>query len=115
MTTESAELRLEMVNGHDPHADIPVFVERDPDRNNTIDALYYQPPLIVEGRDMSDKIKLNPLNVKLSSRIVTIDAPVPSVIELSMFKREFPISQFTGEEGEQWMKKHIQAVNVSYT
>ncbi|MFD1363601.1 hypothetical protein [Lentibacillus salinarum] len=105
LTTEREALRLEMVSGHDPHAEMPVFVERVSDRDNTIEAAYYQTPFIVEGRDMSDE--LNPMDVKLSSGIIRIDAPVPAVIELSMFKQEFPISQFTGKEGEQRMLENV--------
>ncbi|TFJ92691.1 hypothetical protein [Lentibacillus salicampi] len=51
---------------------------------------------------MSDQ--LNPIDVNLSSGTVRIDAPAPAVIDLSMFKQEFPVSQFTSRKGGKWFE-----------
>ncbi|GAB4075158.1 hypothetical protein GCM10028778_26610 [Barrientosiimonas marina] len=109
LSAEKQDIRLEMVSGHDPYTGIPVYAERVSDQSDTIQATYYQTPLIIEGRDMSDK--LPPLDVQYTSGAIRINVSTPFDIDLSTFRQEFPISQFTstsGEENGPWSDRVIK-------
>lgn len=99
MTADSEDIQLNMEGGNEPSMGLPILVERVSNQDNLIEAAYYQTPLIVEGIDMSDR--LGAAGIDLSSGTMTIRPSDPIVVDLSLFKQEFPIAQFTGER---WME-----------
>ncbi|WP_404450964.1 hypothetical protein LG329_11520 [Virgibacillus necropolis] len=73
-----------------------IFVGGKSNESNTIDATYYQTPTYVGGIDVTNQIK--PPGVNLTSETLTIDSPERTEFHFNMFKQEFPVNQFIGEE-----------------
>lgn len=73
-----------------------IFIERKKESDDTVDAIYYQIPSSIEGRKIAKP--LTP-TVDLTKSALTIEKPEPVELEFTIFKEEFPITQFTEAEG----------------
>ncbi|WP_164670786.1 hypothetical protein [Virgibacillus doumboii] len=89
------ELNVDVAsNGHSP-TDFPIFVETVETQQDSIKASFYRTPMIIDGYDFSDRLK--PLTISHASGTLTFSLPDPIMVELSLFKQEFPIMQFSGK------------------
>ncbi|WP_188455933.1 hypothetical protein [Virgibacillus oceani] len=81
--------------------DVNLFVDDKTELKNTIEAMYYQTPVAVFGR----KVTQLPIpQIEMRSNVMTIHNPEQTEIDFSLFKKEFPYTQFTGEN---WWDDHI--------
>lgn len=78
-----------------PSENLPIFVEQVEGKDNSIKAFFYRTPLMIERYDINDRA--DPLGISLASGTLYINPPAPTEVKLSLFKQEFPITQFTGE------------------
>ncbi|PYZ94653.1 hypothetical protein CR194_03745 [Salipaludibacillus keqinensis] len=74
---------------------VEVYVERDPELDNEIEAIYFYPRVVVDEMNLSNET--NPMDIEISDGRLNIKEPLETELSFAGFEREFPISQFYGE------------------
>ncbi|PWA07914.1 hypothetical protein DCC39_15840 [Pueribacillus theae] len=80
----------------DDYFDPSVVVERKPENDQKIDVIYYKTKPLIKEIDIMKEIK--PIQMNWKGDTLTFMKPEEATFDFAMFKKEFPISQFTGED-----------------
>ena len=93
--------QLHIASDSNDDVDAAVIVEKKRVDDHKIEGIIYKPKLFINELDVSKEIK--PLEIKWSDDTLTIISPEVTELRFAMLKREFPFTQFTGE---QWFDTH---------
>ncbi|MFC4559546.1 hypothetical protein ACFO3D_15205 [Virgibacillus kekensis] len=90
--------------------EIPVFVEASEELNNTVEIIFYQAPVVIEGINFTERINAPVLS--FNGNGLTITEPEPAVIDLYTYKNSFVTRQFSGEG---WMgNRPVRSQEILY-
>ncbi|PAQ13916.1 hypothetical protein CD798_13005 [Bacillaceae bacterium SAOS 7] len=97
-------IELSLLN--DFYSEFTIVIDRKDKNDDEIEAILYQPKSFVNDIDITDELGLIDLQLKKDKLILA--KPQEVHLEFSQFTKEFPITQFTGEN---WMSDDLISIN----
>lgn len=86
------QLKLQVANGE--NVDFSIFVEVKDTKDGKIEVYQYRRASLMSAIIVE---KLKPMNIYLTGDTLFVTKPDPVRVKFSLFNKEFPVTQFTGE------------------
>lgn len=107
-TFHNTRAKIRLMNGDNGNS-IPIIAEVKNKKDGKIEVYQYSNEAF-----LTIAFKLKPMGIHLTGDTLYLTKPEPEHLKFSLFKKEFPITQFTGDSLEKYSTDFFRVENVLY-